>query len=243
MILSTGTGSASTVIGPVDITRKIGEDDVVIICPAYGPGAPIWRINGLTYGASSLPASFEAVYENLLILSIEPDMNNYTFQCFIVDSNSLNVVESSVGVLTIDKSAELSESYYESKLLNYSSLKINHQKLRFNDKSITLSWLYSDGGNIPGCSSVVFRVQGWACKSTSNQPLVIIDPVWTYDTSDMNITIPLRDLRYNNSSVYVTLEALRASDNSTVCIDLNFGFQAIKNCKQIKINNYNCHLR
>lgn len=154
-------------------------------------------------------------------------MNNYTFQCFIVGSDSLNVLGSSVGVLSIDKSAENSD--YESPL--YSSLRINHQKLRFNDKNMTLSWLYSDGGNIPGCSSVLFRIQGWTCKTAVTNNRSPTNPVWTLYTSSMNKTIPISDLMYNKSSVYITLEAIRISDNSTVCIDLNFGFQAIQNCK------------
>ena len=209
----------------------MGEDDIVFICPAYGPGAPIWRINALIYGASSLPDSFQSAYENLLIPFVEASMSNYSFQCFIPTSSKLNVVGSSIGVLRVDDSAGILAG---AKSLLDSSLNIDHQKLRFSAENLTISWLYSDDGNTPDCSSVFFRIQGWECTTSNRQPQS--GPVWSCTvTSGMNITIDFSDMMHNNSSVYVTMEAIKESDATTVCKDLKFGFQATHDCKDATI--------
>ena len=217
------SGSAPRFTGPTNITRKAGEDDVIIACPAYGPAAPIWQINSLTYGASSLPYPFQSAFENLLIPIVEASIENYSFQCFIPTGIKLDVVGSSIGVLNVDESGGIQSSVDHFQLFS-GGLKINHQKLRFSAENLTISWLYSDDGSTPDCLSVLFRVQGWACTTSNDQPQV--DPIWSHNiTSGMDITIDSSDMMDKNVTVFVTLEAIKKSDATTVCSDLKFGLQ------------------
>ena len=121
--------------GPTDITRRVGEDDVVIICPTRKYIAPVWSINNYTYGASSLPLPFLPAYDNLLIPYVELNMDKFTFQCFIPTGVGLDVVGSSIGTLTVD---------YGNTFLPVidNRLVVDHWRLHFNAENFTLSWKY-----------------------------------------------------------------------------------------------------
>lgn len=206
---------------------------MIIVCPAYGPAAPIWRINGLLYGATSLPNYFRSAYENLRIPVVEVNIDNYSFQCFIPTGINSNVLGSSVGVLNVESEpGAIQNGVDRSKVLS-NALSINHQGLHFSADNLTISWLYSE--NIPpDCSSVFFRVQGWACTTLDDQPLG--DPllVWSQNvTSGMNITIDSSDMMDKNVPIFVTLEAIKMSEPTTVCKSLQFGLQ-IKQSSKLK---------
>ena len=117
---------ASRFIGPTNITRRAGEEDVIIVCPAYGPAAPIWRINGLLYGATSLPSAFHSAYENLRIPVVKVNMHNYSFQCFIPTGIKLNVLGSSIGVLSVEPEQGAIQNGVDHFKLLGSALSINH---------------------------------------------------------------------------------------------------------------------
>ena len=92
--------NAAVSFGPTNITRRIGEDDIVFVCPSVDhKRTPIWKVNGLTHATSDLPRPFVPVYDNLLIPFVQQNMDGFTFQCFI--PNGKGVVPSSIGTLHV----------------------------------------------------------------------------------------------------------------------------------------------
>ena len=89
-------------IGHVDISRRVGENNIIIMCPTFKSVAPIWRISNYTYGSSSLLSPFQPAYDNLLIPFVKLMMDQFTFQCFVPTGVGLEVLPSSVGTLTVD---------------------------------------------------------------------------------------------------------------------------------------------
>ena len=77
--------------GLTNITRRVGEDDVIIMCPAIDNSVPIWNINGIIYSSATLPRNFKAALDNLLIPFVTESMDEFTFQCFIPIGTGLNI--------------------------------------------------------------------------------------------------------------------------------------------------------
>ena len=91
-------------IGPKNITRYEGEDNVFIPCLFNSFDLPFWEINNHYYGLFSLPQGFFPASKGIIIPAIRVDMNGTTFRCYFLDRNSQAIQGSSIGVLTVLKS-------------------------------------------------------------------------------------------------------------------------------------------
>ena len=190
--------SSELLIGPTDINRRVGESNIIIMCPTFKPVAPIWRVNNYTYGASSLPSPFKPAYDNLFIPLVQLTMNQSTFQSYVPTGTSLKVLPSSVGILTLD-SGNLMQ--LRSTQIDDPRLALNHWRLHFYSENLTLSWLYSNdsAGDDEVCSfsDAIFHIQGWQCLDR-----VISSFVWQQNVTNVTeISIPCTNLTHNNNSV------------------------------------------
>lgn len=227
--------SISISSGPTDKTRKDGEDDVIFICPTIDELAPIWAVNGVNYGSSSLPPPFRAAFDNLLIPFVDLSMDQFTFRCFVRDSNGLGVTSSSTGTLTVttdlgSSNAKLNVSNHDYEQImrtinigsesGMSELILHHRFVEFNEGNThTISWHYSDGHN-DSCnvSNIFFRIRGWQCRN-ANQ--INSNPSWErcIQTGITEATINSSNL----SSTIITLEAISNANRS--CVSLQYGIQ------------------
>lgn len=87
-------------VGPVDLLRKIGEENVYIPCPFAGKYAQTWEINGVLYDQSNLPSNFRLYAYGLLINKIEADLDGTTYRCFYPQEDGTNQ-SSSLGTLGV----------------------------------------------------------------------------------------------------------------------------------------------
>ena len=227
--------------GPTNITRRVGEDDVVIMCPTIDNSVPIWSINEIIYTSATLPSGFKAALDNLLIPFITENMDEFTFQCFIPIGTGLNVVSSSIGILSvmIDSSVAVRQlpfgynmaqvsipKYFDTipppvtTIVRY-NLTINHHNLKFDKNIIKLAWLYSEV-NAETCSfnSVSFRIRGWQCQNS-----LTYDSGWERTTNNLEINIEKREL---HQPLFFTIEAISRAkdvDDNTVCTFMDYCFQ------------------
>ena len=87
--------------GPENIFRKEGESSIFIPCPFfYGLSIPVWIINDATYGTQTLPDSYVAFADGLLVTIALRQLNGTTFQCYT--EIGLEVFKSSIGTLFIE---------------------------------------------------------------------------------------------------------------------------------------------
>ena len=142
-----------------------------------------------------------------------------------------NWYQSTVGVLNVESEPGALQNGVDRSELLSSALSINHQGLHFSADNLTISWLYSEN-TPPDCSSVFFRVQGWAYTTSNDQPLG--DPllVWSRNvTSGMTITIDSSDMMEKSVPIFVTLEAIQIPQPTTVCNSFQFGLQIKQSSK------------
>ena len=86
----------------MNITRIAGEMDVFIPCPYETRStSSIWRINGTDYTAVTLPSMYSLTPGGLFIITIHICLDQVSFQCIDISSNSLQQDVSEVGVLTV----------------------------------------------------------------------------------------------------------------------------------------------
>ena len=87
-------------LGPMDLIRKIGEQNVFIPCPYAGEYSTVWEINGILYDESNLPAGFKSYARGLLIEEIQEQLDGITYQCLYQSGNGPRVIQrSSQGTL------------------------------------------------------------------------------------------------------------------------------------------------
>lgn len=225
--------------GPTNITRRVGEDDVVIMCPTIDNSVPIWSINEIIYTSATLPRGFKAALDNLLIPFITESMDEFTFQCFIPIGTGLNVVSSSIGILSvmIDSSVAVRQlpfgynmaqisipKYFDTipppvtTMVQY-NLTINHRDLKFDKNKIKLAWLYSEV-NAETCSrnSVRFKIKGWQCPNSQ-----VEEPEWEKITNNLEY-----DIEKKNEPWYYTIEAISTAkdiDDNTMCTVMEYSVQ------------------
>lgn len=209
-------------LGPIDIIRRVGENDIIIMYPTFQVVAPIWRINNFTYGASSLPSPFQPAYDNLLIPFVLLTMNKFTFQCFVPTGIGLEVVPSSVGTLTVDFGNSTMKQSARNKA-DLPMLALNHWRLHFYSNNVTLPWFYShDSTRYEACSftDVTFQIQGRQCLDLVKSGLV-----WERNITNVTeISIPSTNLTGNNNSpifVNMTVTSNRLEQNA-VCASLSY---------------------
>ena len=87
---------------PMNITRTAGEGFVIIPCPFETSSTrSIWRINGIDYTAATLPSAYSLTPGGLVIITVDICLDQVSFQCIDISSNSLQAEMSQVGVLTV----------------------------------------------------------------------------------------------------------------------------------------------
>lgn len=90
-------------VGPANITRAVGENNVYIPCSLTGPYNPLWNISHQYYEAYSLPEEMVTASYGLVITRVAEKMNGTTFQCLAADGIDAATHSSSVGTLTVTK--------------------------------------------------------------------------------------------------------------------------------------------
>lgn len=93
-------------VGPLNITRKMGEENVHIDCPFSTTNAPFWRINNSQYGPSSLPSLVNPTVFGITITTVNDALNQTTFQCLTPSGTGSDVLVSEVGMLTVTESGK-----------------------------------------------------------------------------------------------------------------------------------------
>ena len=223
-------------VGPTDITRTVGADDVVILCPSYEKIAPIWSINEYTYTIITLPKDFKPAFANLVIPYVFEYMNKFTFQCFIPTGVGLEVMNSSIGVLTVVNPGSFIQFTKPASIID-SEVAINHWHLRFNSDNFSLSWHYAyshDDGDFCSFDNVTFQIEGWQCLDDRNPG----DKVWQENVTNVtNINIKSKDMIHNNKSVFFIVRAISNVERNTTCTHLSFRFQVAGDGKFV-INIY-----
>ena len=86
-------------LGPMDLTRKIGEQNVFIPCSFAGEYSTVWEINGALYDESNLPSGFLSFAHGLLIKEIREQLDGVTYRCLYTLENGA-IQTSSQGTLT-----------------------------------------------------------------------------------------------------------------------------------------------
>ena len=225
LILLKGNLSTSSPIGPVNISRREGEKNVVIMCPTFQAVAPIWRINNHIYGASSLPSPFYPAYDNLLILTVLSTMDNFTFQCFIPTGVRHEVVPSSTGTLSVDSVNLLQHAYAGTMSTGTQSdnaeVTLDHWRLHFDFQKITLPWKYYFGNDSTvhcSFSEATFHIKGWHCIDGVRSTLV-----WQRNLSNTTaISITSSNV---NTSIFINMTVASNSNPNVICTSLSYQFQ------------------
>ena len=87
--------------GPMDITRKSGEEYIYIPCPYWGEHSTIWEINGVIYGENNLPEGFTPYASGLLINRIEDALDGTRLRCLYPSESGTHTQSSSYGTLRV----------------------------------------------------------------------------------------------------------------------------------------------
>ena len=91
---------------PRNVTSKEGGT-ANFSCVYNGSGFISWKINGTTYSVNSLPPNHRVVPltkgVSMIINDIMNQLNGSTYQCILVSTTDLTLLESAVGVLLIGK--------------------------------------------------------------------------------------------------------------------------------------------
>lgn len=85
-------------VGPKNITRFAGEDNVFIPCPTR-EYLPVWEIDGHYYDVYSLPPLFVPAFNGIIIPVVHPEMNETSFRC--IYSSDDEIKRSSIGFLIV----------------------------------------------------------------------------------------------------------------------------------------------
>ena len=98
--------SGNNFLGPRNITRAEGTEDIDIPCQSYlSQATPFWKINSTIYYYSDVPPPFKASNSGrqILIPVLDSILNGTSFQCFIPSSTRDELIGSTVGVITVTK--------------------------------------------------------------------------------------------------------------------------------------------
>ena len=108
MIINTSLNKApcsgNNFLGPRNITRAEGTEDINIPCQSYPPQAtPFWKINGTIFYYSDVPPLFKVSKSGreILIPVVDSTLNGTSFQCFTPSSTRNEIIGSTVGVITV----------------------------------------------------------------------------------------------------------------------------------------------
>ena len=96
--------SGSNFLGPENITRVEGSNQIIIRCQSYPVlTTPFWKINGTIYYFSDVPPPFEVSKSGreIEIPLVTLSLNGAYFQCFIPSSSGGGLFSSSTGVLMV----------------------------------------------------------------------------------------------------------------------------------------------
>ena len=96
--------SGNTFLGPRNITRAEGTEDINIPCQSYtSQVTPFWKINDTIYYYSDVPPPFKAskTGREILIPVVDSTLNGTSLQCFIPSSTGDELIGSTVGVITV----------------------------------------------------------------------------------------------------------------------------------------------
>ena len=86
-------------IGPKNITRYVGENNVFIPCPSLHQYLPIWKINESYYELYSLPVPFVPASRGIMIPRVTIGLNGTKLSCYYTTGNEIR--QSSVGIFTV----------------------------------------------------------------------------------------------------------------------------------------------
>ena len=88
-------------LGPTNISRQIGDTNVIIPCPYSYISPPIWSIGGVLYDYSALPPPYAtAAGGDLVIRTVDDSLNNVSFQCIVTTTDG-EILQSDIGILTV----------------------------------------------------------------------------------------------------------------------------------------------
>ena len=96
--------SGNAFLGPRNVTRAEGTENIHIPCQSYPPQAtPFWKINGTIYYYSDVPPPFVVSKSGreITIPVVDSTLNGTSFQCFIPSSTGDELIVSTVGVITV----------------------------------------------------------------------------------------------------------------------------------------------
>lgn len=91
-------------MGPRNITRGEGTEDELILCHSFPVQATsFWKISGIVYYYSDLPPPFVVSKSgrDIAIPVVDSTLNGTSFQCFVPSSSGVELISSTVGVLTV----------------------------------------------------------------------------------------------------------------------------------------------
>ena len=152
------------------------------------------------------------------------------FQCFIPTGVRHEVVPSSVGMLTVDSRDSIQDG--NDVEIAEANLTLDHWRLHFYPKNLTLSWQYSYNSSLGSSevcsfSDATFHIQGWQCLDNVRSMLV-----WQcVRTNETEISIPSTNLMRNNNSVFINMTVTSMIDPNMVCASLFYQFQVGRDCK------------
>ena len=169
-------------------------------------------------------------YDNLLLPNVLLAMDKFMFQCFIPTGVRHEVVPSSVGMLTVDSRDSIQDG--NDVEIAEANLTLDHWRLHFYPKNLTLSWQYSYNSSLGSSkvcsfSDATFHIQGWQCLDNVRSMLV-----WQcVRTNETEISIPSTNLMRNNNSVFINMTVTSMIDPNMVCASLFYQFQVGRDCK------------
>ena len=96
--------SGNNFLGPKNIIRAEGTEDIHIPCQSYPPQAtPFWKINGTGYYYSNVPPPFKASKSGreIIIPVIDSTLNGTSLQCLTPTSTGDELIGSTIGIITV----------------------------------------------------------------------------------------------------------------------------------------------
>ena len=131
------------------------------------------------------------------------------FQCLVPSGTGLQVLASSMGILTIVNKTVHSPN----NIINHPRIFLNHQDFSFNATHKKIAWRFVN--NETCTAPVSFKIQSFTCNH--------IVKTWYISSHQHNLVLTLSDIQFNKIDLYLnitTIDANQKTCTNTVCFQL-----------------------
>ena len=156
----------------------------------------------------------------ITIPTAQISMDQMRFRCLAPIGTGLQVLASTVGILTVVRHEP------PPNVIKIAKIILNHQQFRFNATHKTIAWRFVN--NDTCTAPVSFIVQASTCEGIVN-----ILPI----SSQHTLTLRSSDIQHNDDILYLSIAALDANMNHCINADFQEHFQVYPDGKLHALNN------